>query len=341
MKKIFYIVVCLIAFCLIYPAQTLAKNTSSDMAYYVEAIIPDNQMDQTKTYFDLLAKPGEWQTLQLRVHNARSEELTLEIKPHTARTGTGGDIDYSGDDKSSLATSLPYSIEELLEGEEQVTLKPNETRTVSFTLKVPKKAFSGVLLGGFYIHEKNQAKQVDDKKEGVSIKNQYAYVIGCKVRVDEEEEEQQFALKTPKLTKWNDLPAISVGLTNEASRILSQYELQGEIRNHSGKKIQEIKKRTFSMAPDSVYQLIEKVSLDDFSSGKYSYALTVKGENEVWHLKKNFTISGDQIKQVQTDEEKHESNFLNVLIIGIAVLLLLAILIFVLLKRRRKNEEGS
>ncbi|MHC5280210.1 DUF916 domain-containing protein [Listeria kieliensis] len=341
MKKVCYLIVCLVVICLIYPKESLAENKPSEMAYYVEAIIPSNQIDQTKTYFDLLVKPGERQTLQLRVHNARSEELTLEIKPHTARTGTGGDIDYSGDKESPLAASLSYSIEELLDGEEQVTLEPNETRTLSFVLKVPDKTFHGVLLGGFYIHEKKQSEQVEPKKEGVSIKNQYAYVIGCQVRMDSEEEQQQFTLETPKLTKWNDLPAIHAGLTNEASRILSKYQLQGEIRNRSGKKIQKIKKQTFSMAPDSVYRLMSKVSLADFPSGKYSYFLTIKGENEVWHLKKDFMISSDQIKQVQTTKETNGHRFLSILIISLIALLFLAIVVFILIKRRRKNESSS
>ncbi len=326
--------------CLLFPKLIEATNTKTEMPYYIEIIKSPQQINDDVSYYDLRVEPGKIEKVELKMHNTSNQPLTLSVNANTARTGTGGNIDYSGDKKSKLAESLTYSFEELVTGDKEVTLQAGETRIVQYYIEMPKQLFSGVILGGFYIQE----KQVDNgksEKSGVTIENRYAYVIGCKLSEKDQPVKQKFILGEPQLKEWNHAPNIQVNLINQASRIISHYELMGAIKTKNGRVVHTISPKIFSMAPDSKYRLLEGVRLKAFPPGEYIYELTITGDRKTWNFSKKFTISANKIHQVkeQTDLEDTFSPVLKAVIIAIGILLIIAAI--VLFRRRRKHGENN
>ncbi|EIA20384.1 DUF916 domain-containing protein [Listeria fleischmannii] len=326
--------------CFLFPQLTEAKNTKTEMPYYIETIKSPQQINDNVSYYDLRVESGKTEKVELKMHNTSDRPLTLLVKVNTARTGTGGNIDYSGDKKSHLAESLTYSFEELVTGDQEVILQAGETKVVPYYIKVPKRSFSGVILGGFYIQEK-PVDSGKSKKTGVSIENRYAYVVGCKISETDQSVEQKFALNNPQLKEWNYAPNIQVDLINQASRIISHYELTGSIKKKKGRIVQTITPKTFSMAPDSKYRLLEGIRLESFPPGEYIYELTITGDRKTWELSEKFTISANEIQQVkeQTGLEDSFSKVLKVVIVMIGILIFITVI--VLFRRRRKHEKNN
>ncbi|WP_052008514.1 DUF916 domain-containing protein [Listeria aquatica] len=97
MKKLFLMLMGILV------TLTFLPNTgfAADMNYSVRAIIPDNQVDKTKTYFDLRMKPGQKQKLTLHFENNADEKVQIEVSPNTATTNRNGVIDYSSSKKKN------------------------------------------------------------------------------------------------------------------------------------------------------------------------------------------------------------------------------------------------
>lgn len=117
-------------------------QADDNMAYSVSAVIPENQIDKTLTYFDLKMEPNQKQEIVLNVSNASDKEEIIVITPNNAKTNQNGVIDYSqskGEGDSSLTVPLTSVISEA----QEVGLAPNESKQVTFTLQMPEKEFDG------------------------------------------------------------------------------------------------------------------------------------------------------------------------------------------------------
>jgi hypothetical protein len=89
--KILIILFALITF--IYPSHTIFGEETTTSAsgaegadYSVKAVLPDNQLDREKSFYDLRMKPGQKETIQLQVNNYSDKEQTYNISVNTAQT---------------------------------------------------------------------------------------------------------------------------------------------------------------------------------------------------------------------------------------------------------------
>lgn len=106
------------------------------MAYSVKANIPENQIDKSKTYFDLKMTPGQKQDVSLTISNSSKEKATIIITPNIALTNQNGVIDYN-QEKAKQDSSLKVPITDIISDKQKVTLEPQETKDVVFTLQMP------------------------------------------------------------------------------------------------------------------------------------------------------------------------------------------------------------
>lgn len=65
------------------------------MKFAVTAVIPENQIDKSQTYFDLKMQPGQKQTIQVQMKNDTNKEVVVESFANTAITNSNGITDYS------------------------------------------------------------------------------------------------------------------------------------------------------------------------------------------------------------------------------------------------------
>lgn len=82
----------------------------------------------------------------------------------------------------TLKILIEHFAEIVTEGAHEITLKPNETKDWTATIRMPTNKYDGIILGGLHFQENKDedAKKKSEEKD-VQIKNKYAYVIGVKL----------------------------------------------------------------------------------------------------------------------------------------------------------------
>lgn len=218
MRKLYSLIVILLIGSLISPIIGRAEGS---MAYSAKANIPENQINKTLTYFDLKMEPGQEQEITLTVSNSSDKQTTIILSPNIATTNQNGVIDYS-QTKGKLDSTLKTPLSSVISKEQEVTLAPNETKQVPFTLKMPDKSFNGLLLGGFYVTKKEEAEDSKEAEKNVQIKNNYSYVIGIQLRESLEEVKPQLKMNQIKPALLNYRTAVTVNLQNTEATIIKE-----------------------------------------------------------------------------------------------------------------------
>ncbi|MBO0470289.1 DUF916 domain-containing protein [Enterococcus sp. DIV0242_7C1] len=308
--------------------NTVYATPPSTLSYTATMIPAKNQIDEKKSYFDLLVTPGEEQQVAIKLNNASDKMIKLKVSPNTAKTTSNGTVDYSGMELENTP-NLIASFEEITSKEQIVELAGNSEKVVTFTIKIPKKPFEGIILGGFYIQEIDEEETVSSK-EGIHIANQFSMIIGCQMRMSEESVKKNFSLEKIYLDNYGGYFTVVTDIHNNASQLISFYSLLGEIQNDQGETIHKFRKDTFSMAPNSIFSLPERIDNSKLDPGEYVMKIDIhsRGE-EQWKLQKKFTIQSDakdKVLEKSIDRKKTQINWLLltiVLIISITVLLIL------------------
>lgn len=145
--------------------------------YSVDPILPENQVDKNAAYFSMRMMPSKHQNIVLVVHNSDSKDLDLMLEPHNASTNNNGVIVYNKDIPVDSSMKIPFT--EIISKKQEVHLKPKESKSVVFSLKMPKEKFDGMILGGFRIYEKENGHL--EKTQSVQIRNKIEYEISVKL----------------------------------------------------------------------------------------------------------------------------------------------------------------
>jgi len=130
---------------LLFPVISHANEGS--LNFYVTPEFPESQVEGSKGYFDLNLAAGETESLGLKVQNASSEPIQVQVTPHTAYTNVHGVVEY-GKDAQEPDQSLRFLLADLIESIEVIELAGNETKTIEVPLHMPEEAFEGFLAGG-------------------------------------------------------------------------------------------------------------------------------------------------------------------------------------------------
>lgn len=341
MKYLFKIVICsLLVYvaCSFIPAEAIGNKENSEIPYSVVPIFNDHQMDKTVGYFDLLVKPGEKEDVAIEVSNHSDKEISVRITPNIAKTSSNGTIDYSGMDLKNTK-NLVASFEKITSPEQVVTIPAKGSQKVSFSIDIPKQKFEGILLGGFYIQEeKDEKKQQSDEEANVAIKNEFSFIIGCQLKMTNEPVEKKFTLGGVHLDTYGGYFSVVSDITNEAPALVSSFSMDGEINDEKGKRIYTFTKETFSMAPNSVFSLPERVEKDVLKPGNYKMKLTITSQNgkKTWDVSKSFTVTSKERDAVMKESiAEQQPNMPLYIGLGVIVLLLLLIIIILIKKKNR------
>lgn len=337
MKKLFLIVMGILVSLSFFPSTGFA----ADMNYSVRAVIPDNQVDKTKTYFDLRMKPGQKQKVTLHFENNASEQVQIEVSPNTATTNRNGVIDYSTS-KKKVDPSLKYDFSKLVTGEKVVTLNAKEKKDVDYEITMPEKEFDGILLGGFYIHKK-QADTDKDKDSSVQIKNDYSYVIGARLSENDKAVSPKLKLNQIKAGLENYHTVVNANLQNATPVIISNMKIDAKVtKSGSSKVLHQVVKENQSMAPNSNYNFSIPWDDEELKAGKYHLSMTAKdASGHHWKFEKDFTI-GSNAKEINKEAVgiEHSNIWLIIGLSGAGLLILITIILF-LIRRKRKTKEQN
>ncbi|MBV7392068.1 DUF916 and DUF3324 domain-containing protein [Enterococcus sp. ALS3] len=340
-KKIFIALLgMLMVICFPFVKTDAAEEDSVD--YSIQAIIPENQVNQELSYFDLRVTSGEHQTIQVQVNNFSDQAQKYSVEVNTAQTNGNMLIDYSNNQlpKDSM-NQLPIS--EFVDYPKEIEIPAQKAGIISFDINVPEEAFDGILLGGIHVkkHFAENEKPADGK-----IKSEYDYILG--LRLSENDEAVTPNIEFSKISPANisNNAGIKVQLKNPTATTIKNVTMTGNI--YSADSDKSIISRTIengSIAPDSVFDLFffngKTGKTKPLEAGNYRMEMQVKDENDhQWNFSQKFKISQQAAKKVNNQIFTTTSdNTLLYIVIGILSALVLGMLIFWFLKKRQTNKD--
>lgn len=322
------------------------ESSASELRFNVETEIPDNQIDKTKTYFDLMMKPEQEQQLKIRTENSTDENLVVDVTIKPATTNSNGVVEY-GESLTKLDASAPADISQLIhlkEGGNTITIPAKSVKEVELLVKMPKAEFLGQLAGGITFSERvDQTKQKKETNQnGLAIENRYAYTVAVLLRENQQEVQPELILEKVEPTQRNARNVISASLLNEKAAYLQGMKISATVKNKkNGKIILEKKQERMQMAPNSELQFPIEYEENAMEAGTYNLAMTVNGSNKEWRFSKDFTITQAKAKTLNSKDvtlKKDHSTLIYSILALIIILLIISLLVILRMKRKEKKQ---
>lgn len=340
MKKSFLSILFLVPLLVTFGNFTEAKAAEGDVGYSVQANIPANQIDKKQTYFDLKMKPNQKQTVEIDVMNSSNEEIQVEASINYASTNRTGVIDYTKNDLSKIDKSLKYPLPTLAtipDDQKLLTIPVNGKKTVQVTIEMPDESIDGVVLGAVQFKKKNQTET--KKTKGVSLKNEYSYIVGMQLSETDKQVKPHMNLLSIKPTLINYHTAIVAKLQNDQPVIIKNLSIDAKVyQDGSNKMLYQTKKADMTMAPNSNFDFGIDWENKPLKEGKYRLKMTATNGVETWNWDETFTIGKkDQDLNKEAVNLKQTSQWLYVALA--AGVLLIVLIIILVIRKRRNNQE--
>lgn len=311
--------------------------SAAEMKFSVQAVIPENQVDKSQSYFDLRMKPGQAQDLLVDMRNDTKEDVTINVLPNTAITNQNGIVEYNNT-TTPKDKSLKTAFKDIATTDNEVTVPAESQKQIKIHVQMPKEEYAGTVLGGIYFSEKNDKSEVKESK-GSQIVNRYAYVIGVKLTENDQVVEPELRLNDVKATQVNYRNVVTANIQNYTATILKDLSIDGKIYAKGGKDVlYSESKENLRMAPNSNFDYAISLNNKPFKPGKYIFKGVAKSGTKEWKFEKDFEIKGEESRKYNKEAvslEKDSTWFY--ITIGIVIISLLLIIIMVLLKKLKNN----
>lgn len=357
--------VLVLVFSLFYCSKSIYASSSN---FNVSPEIPENQMDKNLGYFNLVMSPESQQTLSFKVNNATSKSITVEMAfAHSTTNGNGLAIYDSS--KAIKDSSLKYNIEDFVDiPKKEVTIAAHAQVIMTAKVTMPKGMDTGILSGGFSFKEK-EGNQESGSSKGVSIKNEYRYVIALVTQQNIQKVSPQLKLNEVKATQVNSRNVFAANLQNISPTYLQDMNATATVKGVTNSELKySFENSDMKMAPNSNFDFAIPVSIKGnigdqtskaLEAGKYHLSMTVYGVKSAtgayettvngktvnyeykWTFEKDFEIAGEKAKKLNnSDPTVHYKEPINwLMIIGIALILIILLLTFLIFSSRRKKEN--
>lgn len=314
--------------------------SASKFKFGVYTVIPDNQIDTQKSYFNLKMEPNQKQTLTIQLKNDTEDDVVIEPEIHSATTNLNGVVEY-GSTTAERDSSLPYELADLIKTDKEITIPAKGSKDLQLNVTMPEEEFDGILAGGITLEEKKVAsKNTKETTKGLSIENKYAYVVGITLQETDETVKQDLQLHDVKAGQVNARNVINATLQNPTATYLNSFEVDAEVTK-KGKTVvlYESKKQDMQMAPNSNFEYPISLNGEKFKSGKYTLHLKAKSSKESWEFEKDFTIKGEEVKQFNaTDVSIEGLNYLAYMV-GLLILLVVGLLLYIFYSKKKQKKQ--
>lgn len=320
--------------------QQVAKAES--VGYTVNAILPKNQDDKNATYFALRVKPNQQQKLGIVIGNQTKQAQKFQVEVNQAVTNANGVIDYS-QANPTRDSSLTVGIKDIFKETKLpvVTVPANSTKKVYVTYKMPADKINGMILGG--INVKKLDATSSSKSKGVTINNNFAYVIGLRLRESALDVAPNMKLLSVKAGQTNQLNQVEAKLQNPEPGMMRSLKVKAQVTKKGDSKVLlQNEKANMAMAPNSHFSYALPWGNVNLPAGTYTLTLdaTAKGGYH-WHFTKDFTVTQKEIGELANkfNQPEQKSYFWWFVAGGVLIVLLLAIIIYLLLRNRKKDDD--
>lgn len=315
----------------------IGQAEEGTLNFYVTPEFPDSQVAGSSSYFDLNLEPGKTEHLALKLQNASSDSIRVQVTPHTAYTNVHGVVEY-GQDAKEPDPSLSHSLDKLIDPSGIIELAGNETKTISVPLHMPKESFEGFLAGGLRVSEvKEQEDEETPEGEGVAIKNEFAYVIGVVVSNSRNSVQPDLELLDVFADQLNYRNVISANLQNFTPAFVNQLAVEATVQRAGEDDIlYKASEEMMQMAPNSNFHFPISLGGDRFQAGEYVLKLKATSGEEEWTWERNFTIETEEARSFNRADVTIDTTINWWMIGAICLLLLLVVILLSLFIKQKK-----
>ncbi|MCD5003499.1 DUF916 and DUF3324 domain-containing protein [Enterococcus saccharolyticus] len=329
---------------------------ASEFNFAVTPIAPEQQIDKEKTYFDIQLNPEQKEELKVELRNDTEQEVTIDVSLNSATTNSNVVVEY-GENNIEKDESLTIDLEDYVEYPKVVTLQPKSTQIVKFAVEMTKEKFDGVLAGGITFKER-QKEEKETNDQGLSIKNEYAYVIALLLRQNLNEVAPNLLLHEVEPGQINARNVILANVQNDTKTYINQVAIDTQItKKGSDKILYQEEKEQLQIAPNSNFSFPTALNGAALEPGEYHLSMTIFGNendagkftrthgtkttkyNNQWKFEKDFTIDGKLAKTLNEKDVTIKTDYTWLYILVGMMFLLLVFLLILLVRRKKKNED--
>lgn len=318
---------------------TQMVHAESYSAFTAKAIIPDNQVDRSLTYFDLRLHPGDKQTVQVLVRNSGSETITAFLDINPATTGRNGVIVYSNQENTD--ENLTISIDSVATlAETEVSVPAGGERLVDINLEMPREQFDGCLLGGIQVSaEPENGKAAVATENTVNIENKYVYTVGLKLTQNNSVVTPEMHLNSVGAVLTNYRPGVAANLLNSEAYIIKGMTVSAQVyRENETAPMHTVELDNVNVAPQSNFDAIIDWNGQKLEAGTYRLTAQATYEDRTWEWDELFTVAGTTADTINSESVTEARAPIWPYVLLSAIIVALVAVIIWLISRRRKRD---
>lgn len=320
----------------------IPSSEASQLNFSVTPILPENQKDKDKSYFDLQVEKAKEQELKVTLKNGTDKKVIVDASINRATTNLNGVVEY-GKTKDKKDSSLVYNIEDFIEIiEPEIDIPAHGEKQLILKVKGIPEIFQGILVGGLTFKEKQEIEtNKEDKSQGLAIENEYAYVVGIVLHGENEDIPSDIVLTNAEAAQVNARNVINASLQNPKPKYLSNLSVDAVVTKKGSKDVlYSSKKKDMQMAPNSNFSYPIPLEGEALKPGEYTVSMNVKSLNDQWELSKDFTIdkeTADSFNEKDVTIKKNDTWIY--LVIGFCLLMIGLVIVVVIQYKYRKQER--
>lgn len=307
------------------------------VGFSVEAQLPENQLNEKNTFFDLRVEPGQEQELETIVYNHGNEEITVHVSLYDASTNSNGLVVY--EEQEELDSSLKQPVTEIVTLEQdKITIPAGESTVVTASVTVPEEPFEGIKLGG--LHFEKVPEETAEAEKGVTIQNKYAYVIGLQLSESDEKVAPELHLNSVEPTLVNHRTAVVANLQNSQPVLMRNVTIDAKVfEEDETEAIKELHQENVNIAPNSNMDVVIDWENQPLTAGNYRLELQASDGTNEWEWEEKFTIS-EEAKTLNEEavELETEGSYLGWFIAGIALLIVIILILLAYIKKLKTQR---
>ncbi|WP_422122780.1 WxL protein peptidoglycan domain-containing protein [Planococcus sp. X10-3] len=266
----------------------------------VEPIYPDNQVPETKGYFDVNATAGEQVNLKLKLQNTEDIPITVRVEKSNAYTSPTGGIFYelAVDSEDTMLLDNAILLADIMDTEETVSIPANESIDFPIQVTVPQTD-AQTLLGGIKVTQMEEAVEEEGEELGEDeanfvLKTELTYAIAIQLNLPTESE--------PNFSTGNAgfiAPTAQVFLevSNNAHLIQGDVEWTYSVLDSAGTELFNGAVNTFNMAPKSKIRFPVAWNHEELADGKYTLVANGHAGEQVIATEEPFEISNEAVEE--------------------------------------------
>lgn len=266
----------------------------SGAGYAVQPILPETQIAGVTGYYDLVLKPEQEETLEMRVYNRGDEDITVAIQANTAFTNANGVIEYSTR-VMQRDPSMEFDFANLVSVEEPTLLVPaNSSAIVPLIIQMPQEPITGELLGGILVNKVYDAQETGEYADQQSgVRNEFAYVVAVRIREEETKIEPTFEFTQARMEEIIGYPAMMLEIRNRQPKLYAKLAMDVRVVDQQERQQVLSFVNEVSMAPNTTMPFMKVLSDEtkQLDPGTYDVHIFFTYQGETWHQQNTLLVA--------------------------------------------------